>query len=495
MGSPGRCGASLPALDVPEAEPLSSALLREDLNLPELSEIEVVRHFTRLSQLNGCIDTVFYPLGSCTMKYNPKVNEIAARLPGFADIHPLQDPALVQGALQLEYELQQYLAEIAGMDACSLQPAAGAQGELTGMLLIRAYHLGRGDTRRRKVLVPDSAHGTNPATATMCGFDVVTLRSDKRGNVDLDQLRAVMDDTVVGLMITNPSTLGLFEQQIVEVTRIVHEGGGLVYGDGANLNALLGWARPGDLGLDVIHINLHKTFSTPHGGGGPGSGPVCCNAILAPFLPRPVVGRQIGPDGKPVYAFEDPPQSVGKVKAFFGNFGMHVRAYTYIRMHGEDGLRAVSENAVLNANYVQARLKDAYQLAVDRGCMHETVLSGIRQKARGVRTLDIAKRLIDFGFHPPTVYFPLIVEEAIMIEPTETETKQTLDEFCEAMLAIDRESQESPDVVRSAPHSAPVTRLDEATAARRPNLRWTVPGAGASAAGSPSLPVGARRDR
>ena len=472
LSSPGRRAVRLPALDVPPA-PLPDGLVREKLNLPEVSQIDVVRHYVHLSQLNHAIDVGFYPLGSCTMKYNPKINEDVARLPGFARIHPLQDERTVQGALHLMYDLQQYLAEISGFDAVTLQPAAGAHGEYTGLMTIRAYHLSRGDTRRTKVIVPDSAHGTNPATAAMCGYKVVTVRSDKRGNVDLEQLRRLADDETAAMMITNPNTLGLFDEGMSEIVDIIHGCGALLYNDGANFNSILGIVRPGDLGVDVMHFNLHKTFSTPHGGGGPGSGPVGVRADLADFLPTPRVARVDEPDGL-TYRFTRPAHTFGKIHTFYGNFGMHVRAYTYIRVNGPDGLRQISEDAVLAANYLRARLQAAYLVPYDRTCMHEFVISGLPQRHKGVRTLDIAKRLIDFGIHPPTIYFPLIVEECLLIEPTETESIETLDTFVEAMLQIAREVEEQPEVVRTAPHTAPVTRLDEATAARSPNLRWTV---------------------
>ncbi|MDQ3810897.1 MAG: aminomethyl-transferring glycine dehydrogenase subunit GcvPB [Chloroflexota bacterium] len=469
LSRPGTPGHQLPALDVPEVDDLSGQLLRNDLRLPELGELDVVRHFTHLAQRNFSIDSVFYPLGSCTMKYNPKINEDVARLPGIAHVHPLQPDATVQGALRVMYELQQLLAEITGFRAATLQPAAGAQGELAGMLMMRAYHLDRGDTRRRKVLVPDSAHGTNPATAAMCGFQSVAIPTDRHGDVDLARLEAELDDTVVGLMLTNPNTLGLFEKQLRQVTDAVHRAGGLVYGDGANLNAILGVVKPAEMGFDCVHINVHKTFSTPHGAGGPGAGPVVVGERLEPYLPIPVVARR----EDRTYGLDfDRPRSIGRLKGFHGHFGILARGYTYIRMHGADGLRAISETAVLNANYLRALLKDVYDVAYDRTCMHEFVLSGRRQKAHGVRTLDIAKRLIDFSIHPPTIYFPLIVEEAIMIEPTETESKTTLDEFAAVMRQIARESQETPELVLGAPHRQPVGRLDEVTAARKPILRW-----------------------
>lgn len=473
ISSPGRTAYSLPECDVPAASLPDANLLRdpETIGLPEVSELDVVRHFTHLSRLNYAIDVGFYPLGSCTMKYNPKINEDMARLPGFSEIHPLQPEVTVQGALQLQYELQSFLAEIAGFDSVTLQPAAGAQGELVGVLTIRGYHQSRGDNKRTKILVPDAAHGTNPATAAMCGFQVVTLKSDERGNVDLNHLRQMVGPDTAGMMLTNPNTLGLFDENLLEVIEIVHKAGGLMYGDGANFNALLGIARPGDLGFDVMHINLHKTFSTPHGGGGPGSGPVCVKSHLAPFLPTPIVAKE-EKDGETRYFFQPVEHSMGKVRSFWGNFGMHVRAYTYIRVHGAEGLRQVSENAVLNANYLMHKLKDVYELPYDRTCMHEFVLSGKRQKAKGVKTLEIAKRLLDYGYHAPTIYFPLIVEEAIMIEPTETESKTTLDQFADTMRTIAREIEEEPEMVKNAPYNTPVLRLDETTAARKPVVRF-----------------------
>jgi glycine dehydrogenase subunit 2 len=466
----GAPGHQLPTLDVPDVDDLGDQLLRTNLPLPELGELDVIRHFTHLAQRNFSIDSVFYPLGSCTMKYNPRVNEDVARLPGIAHIHPLQPDETVQGALRIMFELQELLAEITGFSAATLQPAAGAQGELAGMLMMRAYHLDRGDTARHKVLVPDSAHGTNPATAAMCGFVSVPIASDAHGNVDLDHLRSELDDTVVGLMLTNPSTLGLFEQRLPEVTDAVHAAGGLVYGDGANLNAILGVVKPADVGFDCLHINVHKTFSTPHGSGGPGAGPVAVNARLEPFLPVPVVTRLA--DGQFALDF-DRPKSIGRLKGFHGHFGILARALTYIRMHGADGLRTLSETAVLNANYLRVLLSDAFDLAFPRTCMHEFVLSGRRQKLdHGVKTLDIAKRLLDFGIHPPTIYFPLIVDEAIMIEPTEGESRATLDHFAAVMQQIARECENSPEVVRNAPQHQVVGRLDEVAAARKPILHW-----------------------
>ncbi|MGA2112788.1 MAG: aminomethyl-transferring glycine dehydrogenase subunit GcvPB [Anaerolineales bacterium] len=464
---PGREGVALPKTDVPESE-LPTGLLRADLPLPELSEGDVVRHFVHLSQRNYAVDTGFYPLGSCTMKYNPKVDEDAARLPGFAFSHPLQDPSFSQGNLALMYELQEWLKEISGMAGVSLQPSAGAHGEFTGVMMMRAYHRSRGDNRRTKILIPDSAHGTNPASTTMAGLQVVELPSDGRGNLDLQALRAICDETVAGLMLTNPNTLGLFDENLEEIARCLHQCGALLYGDGANLNALLGILRPGDCGFDVLHFNLHKTFATPHGGGGPGSGPVGVAKSLIDFLPAPIVeitapGDQEGP---PVYGFATPSKSIGRVKAFHGNFGVLVRAYIYIRMQGARGLREVANHAVLNANYLRTRLRETYHVPYDRLCKHEFVVEGKWEQAPGIRALDISKRLMDFGFHPPTNYFPLIVPEALMIEPTETESKQTLDAFADALLKIAEEARTQPELLTGAPHTAPVSRLDEVRAAK-----------------------------
>ena len=466
ISSPGRTAFTLPELDVPKSE-LPKDYIRDELPLPELSEVDVIRHYTRLSQLNYGVDKGFYPLGSCTMKYNPKVNEEAASLPGFTRIHPYQDESTVQGALKLMYELQEYLKEIGGFAGVSLQPAAGAHGELAGVLMMRAYHWARGDARRNKVLIPDSAHGTNPASSAMSGCVVVEIKSDERGNVDLEELKRHCDETLVGLMLTNPNTLGLFEEQVLEVAEVVHEAGGLLYGDGANMNALVGITKPGDLGFDVLHFNLHKTFSTPHGGGGPGSGPVGASERLVDFLPGPIVVKE-----GDRYTLKWPPKSIGRVKAFYGNFLVFIKAYTYIRMLGAEGLREVAENAVLNANYLRVRLKEVYPLPYDRICKHEFVLSGRRPQTPDVHTVDIAKRLIDYGFHPPTIYFPLIVPEAIMIEPTETESKETLDAFADALIQIAKEAEENPELLHAAPHNAPVRRLDEVRAARKPKLRW-----------------------
>jgi len=490
ISSSGRGGCYCPAPDVPIEKPgelLPAGMLRDKpAGLPEAAEVDVVRHYTRLSRMNYGVDTGFYPLGSCTMKYNPKINEDAAALPGFASLHPYQSEKLCQGALKLMYELEKILCEIAGMDRFTLQPAAGAHGELTGMMIIRAYHLHRGDAQRNKVLVPDSAHGTNPATASMCGCETVEVKSNECGGVDLDDLRRLVGEDTAGLMLTNPNTLGIFDENILKITEIVHEAGGLVYCDGANMNAIMGIARPGDMGFDAVHFNLHKTFSTPHGGGGPGSGPVGVKEFLVPFLPRPLVERRLveccaeccetaGTSAKikEVYCLDyRGDNSIGRVKAFYGNFGVMVKAYAYIRMLGADGLKEASEHAVLNANYLKEKLKQTYNLPYDRNCMHEFVLSAKNLKDMGVRTLDIAKRLLDYGYYPPTIYFPLIVEEALMIEPTETESRETLDEFIEAMEKIAREAEESPELVTGAPHHTPVKRLDEVTAARKPILRY-----------------------
>jgi glycine dehydrogenase subunit 2 len=472
ISSPGRMAYSLAESDVP-VEPALAALpakLRrgQPAQLPEVSELDVVRHYSRLSQMNYGVDTHFYPLGSCTMKYNPKINEDAARLAGFARLHPLAPEALAQGALQLMHDLGRMLAEIAGMDAVSLQPAAGAQGELAGVLMIRAYHEARGE-KRTKVLIPDSAHGTNPASTALAGYEVIEVKSDADGQVELGDLERHLAPDVAAFMITVPNTLGNFEPRVMEIAERCHAHGVQVYMDGANFNAILGIARPGDLGFDVCHFNLHKTFTTPHGGGGPGSGPVGIKAHLEPFLPAPVIVKR-----DDAYALDwKRPQSIGKLQAFWGNFGMHVRAYTYIRTMGADGLRAVSENAVLNANYVLKRLEAHYDVAAPGPCMHECVLSARKQKKQGVSAMDVAKRLLDLGFYAPSTYFPLIVEEALMIEPTETESKETLDAFCEAMIRIARETETGPQVIHEAPTTTPVRRLDQTKAAREPNLRWS----------------------
>jgi glycine dehydrogenase subunit 2 len=471
-GAPGRIAVSLPDPEVPEVpiEDIVGAghVRREPAALPEVSEPDLVRHYTRLSHRNYAIDTGFYPLGSCTMKYNPKVNEDAARLPGFARLHPNTPPEMAQGALEMLWRLEGMLCEISGMDRVTFQPSAGAHGELTGLMMIRAHHEDRGDHGRMRVVVPDSAHGTNPASAAMCGFEVVTVPSDARGNIDREALRRVADQSVAALMLTNPNTLGLFEEHVLEVADIIHGVGGLMYLDGANFNAVLGITRPGDQGFDVMHMNVHKTFSTPHGGGGPGAGPVAVKRVLEPYLPAPTIDR----DGDRFILNYDRPRTIGRIRAFNGNFGIFVRTYAYLRAYGPL-LRQVSEAAVLNANYLLAKLRSHFDLPYDRTCMHEFVLSGRRQKhEHGVRTLDIAKRLLDYGFHAPTIYFPLIVEEAIMIEPTETESRQTLDAFAEALIRIAEECRADPETVKSAPHETVVARLDEVAAARRPNLRW-----------------------
>ena len=468
---PGRVAANLPPLDVPPQQMPHESLLRDDLELPEVSENELIRYFSYLSQLNFSVDTNFYPLGSCTMKYNPKINDEVASHPGLAELHPSQPMESVQGALRMMHQLQGYLSEIMGMRGCGLAPMAGAQGELAGMLMVRAYHRERGDTHRDQVLVPDSAHGTNPASATMAGFKVVTVPSDENGNLDLDALRAVASHRLAGLMITMPNTLGLFEPGIVELCNIVHEAGGLVYGDGANMNAMLGRVKLGELGFDVVHLNLHKTFSTPHGGGGPGAGPVCVNERLLPYLPAPVVARY-GEGGEEEYRWAYPEKTIGRMGAFQGNFGVLARAWTYVRTLGAEGLRQVSDNAVINANYILSQLKDDYRLPYDRVCMHEVVFSSKNLKQYGVKALDICKRLIDYDIHPPTMYFPLIVEECLMIEPTESEARETLDYFVQVMKEIAREAREDSDLLHDAPHDTPNTRLDEARAARQPDLRW-----------------------
>lgn len=474
LSRPGRIGFSLPEDDFTDIDLnhyLGSEFLREDEpNLPELSEGAVVRHFTALSNRNFGVDSGFYPLGSCTMKYNPKVNEDVARLPGFVATHPYQSEDIIQGNLKLLYTMDKMMQEITGMDRFTFQPAAGAHGELTGLMIIKAYHRHNGEGDRTEVIVPDSAHGTNPASAAMCGFSVVELKSNEKGLVDLEGLRKAVNEKTAALMLTNPNTLGLFETEITEIAKIVHDAGGLLYYDGANANAILGKTRPGDMGFDVIHLNLHKTFGTPHGGGGPGSGPVGVKEFLIPYLPVPVVEKAF--DAERFYLDYDYPQSIGMVKAAYGNFAVVVRAFAYILAMGAEGLERVSEDAVLNANYLKEILKGYYEVPYDRICQHEFVISGAAQKREGVSTLDIAKRLIDYDCHPPTVYFPLIVKEAMMIEPTETADREGLDNFAEVLVKIAKEIDEEPDKVRTAPHTTPVGRLDEVTAARRPILRW-----------------------
>jgi len=473
LSASGRSAVSLPKCDVPEVsmETLipKDMLRQQEPSLPELSEIDVVRHFTRLSTFNHGVDTGFYPLGSCTMKYNPKVNEMLSRLSGFTALHPYQPESLTQGALRLMAEIQEDLCELAGMDGFTLQPAAGAHGEMTGILIIKAYHNHRKDTNRKKVIVPDSAHGTNPATAAMAGYEIVQIPSNDRGGVDLEALKKVLNDEVAALMLTNPNTVGLFDENILEITKLVHDAGGLLYYDGANTNAVMGIARPGDMGFDVVHLNLHKTFATPHGGGGPGSGPVGVKDFLMPFLPKPMVVRS--KDGTFTLQ-EDMPLSIGKVRSFYANFSVVVKAYAYIRSLGGEGLRAASECAVLNANYLMSILKEHYFLPFDRICKHEFVITPKNLKSTGVHTLDIAKRLLDYGYHPPTIYFPIIVEEAMMIEPTETESIETLDEFAQVLIKIAEEAQTDADLVKNAPYTTLVTRLDEVGAVRKPNLRW-----------------------
>lgn len=468
ISRPGKIGCSLPHLDVPPAELPPKELLRRELELPEVSETELVRYFTALSKFNYGVDTGFYPLGSCTMKYNPKCHEDIASLSGFTSIHPYQPEGSAQGALQLMFELQEYLAEITGMSGTSLVPMAGAHGELTGLLMVKAYHQDRGDKARKKILLTDSSHGTNPASAVMCGFEVDTVPSDNEGNLDLKSLESMMNEEVAALTLTMPTTLGLFDPQIIEISQLVHDRGGLLGGDGANLNAFLGRVKIGELGYDYVQLNLHKTFSTPHGGGGPGSGPVCAKKNLIDFLPSPLVTKK---DNKK-YRFISPAKSIGRVGNFYGNFGVMVKAYAYIRSLGAEGLKEASENAVLNANYLKEKLKAYYYLPYDRTCMHEVVFSGKRQKAKGVSTLDIAKRLLDYGLHPPTVYFPLIVSEALMTEPTETESKETLDAYVNVMKEIAREATENPEMLHTAPHNTPVRRLDDVRAVRQPDLRW-----------------------
>jgi glycine dehydrogenase subunit 2 len=474
QGAPGRSAVSLPALDVPGVDPAlhyGSRARQEQAHLPEVSEPEVVRHFVRMSQSNFSIDSNFYPLGSCTMKHNPKVNEWAARLQGFARLHPMTPDSVAQGALELMYRLRLILATIVGLDEVNLQPAAGAQGELTGLMMMRAYHAAQG-RHPRKVLIPDTAHGTNPASCSLNGLTAVPVAVGDRGMIDIETVARALEaagDDVCGVMMTNPNTLGLYEAFMPKITQMVHDKGGLVYGDGANLNAILGKARPGDAGVDILQFNLHKTFTTPHGGGGPGSGPVAFRTALSPFQPSPIVVK----DGDTFRLDHNRPQSVGRVRSFHGNFGMFVRAYTYIRELGPEGLRDVSEMAVLNANYLAARLESKLPIAFPRPCMHEAVFTDKELESKtGIKTLDIAKRLIDYGFHPPTVYFPLNVRGALMIEPTETESKETIDSFVEAMTLLLQEAQETPEKLTNAPQITRLRRLDEARAARKPVLRW-----------------------
>ena len=472
QGVEGRRGYSLPRWDVEVVDVnnlIPSHLLRKELEgFPELSEVDVVRHFTRLSQWNYGVDSGFYPLGSCTMKFNPKINEEVARMKGFAHIHPYQPESLVQGILKLMYELGGFLSEITGMDQVTLQPAAGAHGELTGMMMIRAALHRRGEKRKR-VLVPDTAHGTNCSTSTVASYQVVEIKSNERGVIPPQKVEELMDEEVAGIMVTNPNTLGFFEEHLSEIAEIVHRKGGFVYCDGANLNALMGIVKLGDLGVDMVHLNLHKTFSTPHGGGGPGSGPLAIKKELAPFLPVPVIEKA----GEAYRLNYDRPLSIGKMKAFYGNFGVILKAYAYILSMGAEGLKRASEMAVLNANYLMTGLKGSYHLPYDQPCMHECIFTDRFQEKFHVSTLDIAKRLIDYGFHPPTIYFPLVVKGALMMEPTETESREGLDRFIKTMIAIAREAEENPELLRQAPRKVKVRRLDEVLAARKPKLRWT----------------------
>lgn len=470
LSKPGRCGYSLPANPWEKGtEEIPAALRRsEEANLPEVSELDVVRHYTNLSNMNFGVDTGFYPLGSCTMKYNPKINEEMAAMPGFKTLHPLQPDCTVQGALELYYNLNRSLSAITGMAEFTFNPFAGAQGELTGLMVIRQYHMQRGDLKRTKIIVPDSAHGTNPASAAVCGLEVVEVKSTPQGTIDIESLRPLLDDTIAGIMMTNPNTLGLFETEILEIAKLVHECGGLLYYDGANFNPLLGKVRPGDMGFDVLHLNLHKTFSTPHGGGGPGSGPVGVAAHLAEYLPNPRVTRS--EDGMFHVTRND--VACGQVSGFMGNFGVLIRAYTYILSLGKQHIRLAGPLATLNANYIKESLKDCYKLPIDTLCKHEFVFDGLLDKSTGITTLDVAKRLLDYGFHAPTIYFPLLFHQAIMIEPTETESKETLDGFIEIMRTIAKEAIEDPESLHTAPHTTPVRRLDETTAAKNPILNY-----------------------
>lgn len=470
--SPGRTAYSLPECDVPveanDTTPLPERFLRKSpAELPEVAEIDIVRHFTRLSQLNFSVDTNFYPLGSCTMKYNPKINEAVSSYEGFVNLHPYQNQEQCQGILQILYEFERTLIGICGMDAFSLQPAAGAHGEFIGMLISRAYNVKEG-RRRNKIIIPDSAHGTNPASASMCGFDIVEIKSNSQGLVDIEALKRIIDNDVSALMLTNPNTLGLFEKDILKIAEIVHDVNALLYLDGANMDAMLGIARPGDMGIDMLHLNLHKTFSTPHGGGGPGAGPLGVVKKLIPFLPAPIIIKKDNSYGWQ-YDF---PDSIGRVKPFYGNIGVIIRAYAYLVSVGSEGLGKISESALVNANYLRKRLSDYIEIPYGERCMHEFVASTRKLKANGITTLDIAKRLLDYGFHSPTIYFPLIVEDALMIEPTDTETRETLDEFADALIKILKEAKTNPEILKKAPHNTPVSRLDEVQAARKPDLRW-----------------------
>lgn len=468
-----RFAYSLPDLEVEKNE-LSDIIDKKFIRqtkaeLPEISELDLMRHYTELSNKNHGVDSGFYPLGSCTMKYNPKINEKVARMPGFANSHPEQNDKAIQGSLEIAYDMQEHLKEITGMDEITLQPAAGAQGEWTALMMIKAFHEANGDHKRTKVIVPDSAHGTNPASAVVAGFEAVTVKSNEKGLVDIDHLKMLVGDDTAAIMLTNPNTLGLFEEDIIEIRDTVHDAGGKLYYDGANLNAIMAKVRPGDMGFDAVHLNLHKTFTGPHGGGGPGSGPIGVKSELAKFLPKPLIVKD---DNDTFRVEHNVPDSIGRVKPFYGNFGIFLRAYTYIRTMGPDGLKEVSENAVLNANYMMRRLEGTFELPYKQHCKHEFVISGSRQKKMGVRTLDMAKRLLDFGYHPPTIYFPLNVEECMMIEPTETESKETLDGFVDTLIHISKEAEENPDIVLEAPHTTIIGRLDETLAARKPVLKF-----------------------
>ncbi|AKN33374.1 glycine dehydrogenase [Clostridium carboxidivorans P7] len=473
VSKPGRVAYTLPKCDV-ECEAVENLIPKDmlktsDVELPEVSEPDVIRHFTLLANKNYGVDNGFYPLGSCTMKYNPKINEDIASNPQYLNIHPYQSEDTVQGALEIMYDLSSKLSEISGMDYVTLQPAAGAHGELTGLMIIKSYHRKRGDLKRTKIIVPDSAHGTNPASANVAGFTIVEVKSDKKGLVDIESLKSVLNDEIAGLMLTNPNTLGLFDSNIKLISDMLHEAGGLVYYDGANLNAIMGEARPGDMGFDVVHMNLHKTFSTPHGGGGPGSGPVGVKERLAEFLPVPVIEKK---EEKYTLNYERP-YSIGKVKSFYGNFNVIVKAYSYVLTMGAEGLKKASDIAVLNANYIKSKLKDYYNQPIDSICKHEFVMAGLKDAPEGVSTLDVAKRLLDYGYHPPTIYFPLIIDSALMIEPTETESKETLDGFIDSMIKIAEEARENPEILINAPHNTPVKRLDEVKAARNPVVKYS----------------------
>lgn len=471
LSKEGRTAYSLPQcdIDINVNDIIPKEHIRnKELKFPEVSQVDVVRHYTLLSNKNYGVDSGFYPLGSCTMKYNPKINEDMASLDGFTQVHPYQSEETVQGCLELMYDLSNMLCEITGMDYVTLSPAAGAHGELTGLMIIKAYHESRGDFKRKKIIVPDSAHGTNPASAAVCGFDVIEIKSSKEGLVDLEKLKEALDDQVAALMLTNPNTLGLFEKNILEISKLVHDVGGLLYYDGANINAIMGIVRPGDMGFDIVHLNLHKTFSAPHGGGGPGSGPVGVKKELSPFLPVPVIEKV---NDKFILNY-DRPQTIGSIKSFYGNFNVMIKAYSYILSMGAEGLKKASTMAVLNANYLKEKLKEHYKLPIDSLCKHEFVLEGHEIDNSDVTTLDIAKRLLDFGYHPPTIYFPLIVDSALMIEPTETESLETLNSFIEVMEKIHEEIKDDSNILKDAPHNTPVRRLDEVKAARNTILKW-----------------------